>query len=60
MVNNREIAVWLALAILPRPFVNRGQVVQHPVGLRNFVFEMAEKVMDFFFCHPERRDSVAR
>src|SRR5665213_20320 len=41
MVDNREIAFGLALAILPGPFVNGGQVVKHPVRPWNFVFEMA-------------------
>jgi len=38
MVDNREVALWLAVAIFSLALVNRSQVVQHPVWLRDFLF----------------------
>src|ERR1019366_5073125 len=60
VVNNREVVVRLAIAVLPCPVVNRSEVVQHPIRLRNLILEITQQVVDVVLGCPVGRNAVAR
>ena len=59
MVNNREVIVRLAIAVLPCPVVNRSQVVQHPIRLRNLILQITQQAVDIVLGCPVGGNAVA-
>ena len=60
MIDHREIARRLALAMHPHALIDGGEVVQHPVRPIDFFFEKAKQRAHAIFRHPKRGYAIVR
>ena len=60
MIDDGEIARRLSIAMHPHALVDRGEVVQHLVGLLDLFLEKAQKRRHAVLRHPKRGYMVVR
>src|SRR5208283_4511256 len=60
MINDGEIALGLSLTMYPHALVDRGEVVQHLVGLLDLFLEKTQQARHAVFRHPKRGYMVVR